>query len=137
MISVNWWAILVSSLAALLIGAFWYGPLFGQKWMHALGWDPNDKAKMEGMKRSVGAIYFWHFIGGLVMATVVAVFISRLGVMTWLGGVKLGFLAWLGFVLPIKFSDSLWGGKQALFWISCGNMLVTMLVMGAILGAWR
>ena len=137
MMSVNWWPILVSALASMAIGAFWYGPLFGQTWMRAMGWDPADKAKMEEMKKGMGMSYFWQFIASLVMAYVLVVLISRTSAMGFMGGVKLAFLAWVGFVLTIKFGDSLWGGKKDLFWISAGNMLLTMLVMGAILGAWR
>ena len=137
MMGVNWWSILVAALAAMAIGAFWYGPLFGQQWMRAMGWDPSDKAKMEAMKKGVGMSYFWQFIASLVMAYVLAVFIMKLGLVGFMGGVNVAFWAWVGFILTIKFGDSLWGGKKDLFWISSGNMLLTMLVMGAVLGSWR
>ncbi len=135
--SVNWWAIVVSALAALAIGSFWHGPLFGQQWIRAMGWDKVDKAQQEAMRRGMGMAYFWQFIASGVMAYVLALFIGRLGMWGFTGGVTVAFWAWLGFVLTIKFGDSLWGGKKELFWMSSGNMLLTMLVMGAILGAWK
>lgn len=137
MMSANWWALLVSAVAAMVVGAFWYGPLLGQQWMHAMGWDPNDKAKMEQMKKGVGLNYFWQFIASILMAYILSSFIYSMNMAGWMGGVTVAFWAWLGFVLTIKFGDSLWGGRKALFWISSGNMLITMLVMGAILGAWK
>lgn len=136
MMEVNWWAILVAAVASMVIGAFWYGPLLGQQWMHAMGWDPSDKAKMEAMKKGVGLSYFWQFVASIVMAWVLALFIGQLAMWGFMGGVKVAFWAWLGFVVTIKFSDSLWGGHKSLFWISSGNMLLTLLVMGAIIGSW-
>lgn len=133
----NWVGVIVAAIAAMVVGAFWYGPLFGQPWMRAMGWDPSDKAKMDQMKKGVGLSYVWQFIASLLMAYILTVFINSLGGMGWLDGAKVAFWAWVGFVLTIKFGDSLWGGKKDLFWISSGNMLVTMLIMGAILGAWH
>jgi hypothetical protein len=31
--------------------------------------------------------------------------------------------------------EAIWGGKWPLFWIGVGNMLITLLVTGAIIGA--
>lgn len=89
------------------------------------------------MKKGMGLMYVWQFLCSGVMAYVLSVFILSLGAMGWTGGAKVAFWIWLGFILTIKFGDSLWGGKRQLFWMSAGNTLTTMLVMGAILGAWR
>jgi hypothetical protein len=43
---------------------------------------------------------------------------------------------WLGFVVPIKLGDALWGGKMTMFWLGIGNMLLTLLAGAAIIGAW-
>jgi hypothetical protein len=48
-----------------------------------------------------------------------------------------GLLVWIGFVVPLKLGDALWGGKWPLFWIGIGYNLVYLLVAGAIIGAWR
>lgn len=32
----NWWAILVSTLVAFVLGGIWYGPLFGNLWLKEL-----------------------------------------------------------------------------------------------------
>ena len=33
----NWWAILVATVAAFVLGYVWYGPVFGKAWLVALG----------------------------------------------------------------------------------------------------
>ncbi len=36
-VGLNWWAILVATVVAFGIGGLWYGPLFGQAWLKAMG----------------------------------------------------------------------------------------------------
>jgi hypothetical protein len=47
------------------------------------------------------------------------------------------FWVWLGFVVPVKLGDAIWGGSKTLFWIGISNMFVTLLVTAAIISAWR
>jgi hypothetical protein len=47
------------------------------------------------------------------------------------------FWIWLGFYVPVKYSDKLWGGKSLrLFFIDAGHYLVMLLIMSAILVGW-
>ena len=43
---VNYWAILVSGVAAVVIGAVWYSPgVFGKAWMQLVGFKKEDMKK--------------------------------------------------------------------------------------------
>jgi hypothetical protein len=53
------------------------------------------------------------------------------------GGMLAAFIMWIGFVVPVKLGDALWGGSKKMFWLTIGNMLVTLLAAGAIIGAWN
>ena len=47
---INFWAVLVSAIATMVIGFLWYSPiLFANPWMRLMGFDPNDKAKIAEM----------------------------------------------------------------------------------------
>jgi hypothetical protein len=46
------------------------------------------------------------------------------------------FFIWLGIIVPVKVGDLVWGGNKTMFWLVVGNMLVTLLAVGAIVGAW-
>ena len=37
--NVNWLAIVAGMVANMVVGALWYGPLFGKRWMKELGDD--------------------------------------------------------------------------------------------------
>ena len=64
-LGVNLWAVLVSALATMVAGFLWYSPaLFARPWMIASGYDPNDKAKLDEMKKGAGKMYGLAFFAG-------------------------------------------------------------------------
>lgn len=133
---VNYWAVLASAVASMVIGSIWYGPLFGKLFMRETGMDKMSKEKMAAAKKTMWVSYLAQFIASLVMFYGVAVLVSSFNQMSLRGGIITGFLVWLGFVVPVKIGDVAWGGKMSLFWLNIGNMLITLLAVGAIIGAW-
>lgn len=137
MMVVNYWAVLVSAIVSMVIGSIWYGPLFGKMFMHEMGMNSWSKEKQAEMKKKMGASYAGQFVASLVMFYVLAGLIAGFNHQTVNGGLLTALIAWIGFVVPIKLGDAIWGGKATLFWLGIGNMLVTLLAAGAIIGAWR
>lgn len=133
----NYGAILVSAIASMIVGSIWYGPLFGKKFMEVMGMDKMSAEQKEAMKKSMTMTYIGQFIASLLMFFVLDWYIITSVHTGVFGGVANAFGLWLGFVVPLKLGDALWGGKMALFWLGIGNMLITFLVAGAILGGWR
>ncbi|MBP6859145.1 MAG: DUF1761 domain-containing protein [Candidatus Magasanikbacteria bacterium] len=134
---VNLWAVLVSAIVSMVIGSIWYGPLFGKKFMAAKGmaaWTPEQQA---AMKNKMIATYAAQFVASLLMFYTLAGITIGFGHATLGGGLLSGFVMWFGFVVPLKLGEELWGGKQVLFWLGIGHMLVTLLAAGAIIGIWR
>ena len=134
---INIWAVVVSAIASMVIGSIWYGPLFGKKFIYAMGMDTWTSEKQEAMKKAMWKSYVGQFIASLVMFFVMAWYITTSIHTGVFGGVANAFGLWLGFVVPLSFGNALWGGKMTIFWLTIGNMLVTLLVAGAIIGAWR
>jgi hypothetical protein len=137
MVSINYLAVLVSAVASMVIGSIWYGPLFGKKFIQASGMDTWSPEKKEAEKKKMGLTYSIQFIASLVMFCSVAKFMGGLGQMTVGGGLMVAFWVWLGFVVPVKLGDAIWGGNMTMFWLGAGNMLLTLLATGAIIGAWK
>jgi len=137
--NVNYLAVLVSAVVSMVIGSVWYGALFGKKFSQAMGMDTWSPEKKEAEKKKMGLTYFVQFVASLVMFYSLAKFMSDLGfgMMTVEGGLMVAFWVWLGFVVPVKLGDAIWGGNMTLFWIGAGNMLLTLLATGAIIGAWK
>ncbi len=120
----------------MVIGSIWYGPLFGKKFMAAMGMDKWTPEQQAAMKKKMWMSYAGQFIASLVMFYVLAGIIVGFAQIGWANGAMSGFIMWFGFVLPVKVGDVLWGGNKTLFWLESLNMLVTLLAAGAIIGAW-
>ncbi len=139
----NWLAVLVAAIATMIVGFIWYSnPMFGKAWMRVIGVDPSDKEQVEKIQKAAGPLYGFMFIGSLVAAYVLSIFISGLGAMGASGGMKVAFWVWLGFIATVKFGDALFSGKtpsirKTMFWTGAGFQLASFLAMGAILGAWK
>lgn len=132
---VNLVTILVAAIAYMVVGFLWYGPLFGKVWMKAMGITASD---MEKNKDKMGMIYGLTSLAALVTSYVLAHFIFYAGEKTALGGAKIAFWVWVGFVVTKSIVDTLFENKKwDIFYLNMGYQLVGLLVMGAILGVWR
>lgn len=142
MVPVNYLAIIVSAVAAMVLGFLWFGPLFGKEWIRLMG-IPDEKVaemKAKGMK-SMASTYAFQAAGALLMAFVLAhalifasTYLKAEGISA---GLQAGFWNWLGFVAPVTLGSVLWEGKPWKLWVlNAGYYLVTLLVMGVILALW-
>src|SRR6202171_3513439 len=135
---INFWAVLVSAIATMVIGFLWYSPmLVANPWMRLMGIDPNDKAKLAEMQKGAGKIYGLAFVASIASAVVLAKIIELASVITISYGMKIGFAVWLGLVNTAQLSGALFGKQPTkLYLINTGYKLVCSLVMGAILAKW-
>ncbi len=136
---VNLWSVLVAAVSTMVVGFLWYSPLlFARPWMVAMGYDPDDKARMEAdaEERRQELRHLFHrqpwyrpsfWARSLQITTVNTV----------LYGMKVGFAIWLGFVTTVQLTAKLFGNQSTrLYLINTGYQLVCYLVMGAILAVW-
>ena len=137
LMGVNLLAVLLAAVATMVVGFIWYSPmLFARPWTIAMGYDPDDKAKMDEMRKSAGPLYAISMLASLLAAFILGKVIFGLTVDTALYGAKVGFGVWLGFVMTVQLTDMLFGKRPLkLFLINTGYQLVCYVAMGAIIGA--
>jgi hypothetical protein len=105
--------------------------------MVAMGYDPDDKAKVDAMRKSAGKSYAISLVASLVTAFVLGKIIYVTTVNTAIYGMKVGFAVWLGFVTTVQLTAKLFGKESTkLYLINTGYQLVCYLTMGAILAVW-
>jgi hypothetical protein len=130
--SVNWLAVVVCVIVAMISGFVWYHPkLFFPAWWEGLGksGQPGDPNPM---------IFVFTIIAALVQAVFVALMVNLMGSTSAASGALAGFMLWLGFVAPTSLVNKLFAGYGVRVWaIEAGNHLVNLLLFGAILGAWH
>jgi len=135
----NYIAILILSLVSFLGGAFWYGPLFGKLWMKIHWEKPPTEQEQKEMMRSMWKMFLMEYIASVLMIFSLACLI---GVLPGYSGMMIGFLAWLGFVVPMTISTIIWGGDKRKYWcqkilVSVSYRLVIFILAGYILSLWR
>ncbi|MEK9155018.1 MAG: DUF1761 domain-containing protein [Patescibacteria group bacterium] len=137
-IDVNGWAVLVGSVAAMVLGFVWYMPaVFGKIWMEGTS---RTVTGIEQAKKTMNMnlIFGLQFVGWLLGAYVLAHFAGYAGATTAVAGAQAGFWAWLGFVMPVNLGATLWDRHSwGSFAVTTGYNLVSLLIIGAIIGAWR
>ncbi len=129
LMALNWLAILIATVVAFVLGGLWYGPLFGQAWMDALG-------KTEDDIEPTASPFVISFFTALLTCIVVAALMLALGIGTVIGGAVFGLVVGIGFIATAMASDSAfcgWGVR--LFLIQAGYRVAYSVLMGAIIGA--
>ena len=137
--SLNWLAILVAAVVTMILGFLWYSPLlFAKAWTREMGYDLNDKAKMDEMRKSVGPAYAGSFVASLISAFTLALILHGMRAESLHFGIMASFHIWLGFVATVQFTGALFAKQSMkLFAINTGYQLVCFLAMGAILVLWK
>lgn len=130
-VQINWLAVLAASLVGFVVGAIWYGPVFGKTWMGLVGLTEADAGKV-----SMPKIYGICFVLQLIMAFNLAMFIG--GQATVMTGTLYGFLAGFGWVALAFAVNALFEQKPVKYMlINGGYWSVVFTLMGLILGAWH
>jgi hypothetical protein len=130
--AVNWLAVIAAALSAFILGGIWYSPvLFGNAWMK------ENRFTLETVKAgNKTKIFGWSLLLTLIMAVNLAMFLNTPD-MTFLQGLTYGLLAgvWVFCGIAIVALFELKGWLYIL--VNGGYCLVSLGLMGAILGAWR
>src|ERR1700682_4177950 len=106
--NLNWLALLVAAHSTVVVGFLCYSPiLFAKPWMREMGYDPNDKAKVQEMQKSAGPAYGGSFVARLVSAFTLALILPGLRAENLHFGVMVGFHVWLGFVATVQLTGVL------------------------------
>lgn len=123
-------AILLATFAKMAIGAIYYSPkVLGETWLTLSRHNKNDLQMTPTTWVGTLAI-------ALVTAVILAAFIQVSGERGWQAGACVGFTAWLGFVATTTFNAVLFSKQSIKLWLlHNGDMLLALLVMGAILGS--
>ena len=126
----NWWAILLATGAAFALGGLWYGPMFGQAWLRALGKTAEDLQPSP-------TPFVVSFFAALLSCVVLAAIMKGLVLNTIGGGLLIGGLVGVGFIAASMASDSAFcRSGMPLFLVQSGYRVLYSIIMGGILGAW-
>lgn len=126
---VEWLAVLIAVVAYQALGFLWYGPLFGTRWLQAMGKTREDiGANSTPIVISVVASIMTAIALSVVMATTDAE--------TAADGALLGAIAGIGFSATTTITaDAYQGTNPTVTWLYVVYQVLSFVIMGAILGA--
>ena len=124
-------AIIVAAVVNMIIGMAWYSQyLFGNLWLKLIG------KKQQELMKDASRTYSASTVAALVTSAMLAFFTRLAQASSVMDGMRIGFLAWLGFVATSTLSAYLFEGRPMKLYIIYNTyQLVAFLAMGAILGA--
>jgi hypothetical protein len=136
---INYLAIVIAAILAMVIGAIWYGPLFGKTWLKVIGADINDLEQRKKMQKSAGPLYAVQFILTLFQVLVLAHLIADT---TTVNGLERSLWIWAAFVMPVIAGTAMWNNDSkkiswARFLIQSGYQLTIFIVFGLLLTYWK
>jgi len=135
--NINWLAVLVAAVATFFLGGVWYTALFGKLWQRLNGYSDEKVKAMQ--KARPPQVFFGVMIASyLLLAAVIAVLFSSLGVSTAAAGATVGLLLWAGPAAAIGLTSWIASDKPiGVYAIDLAYQLIFLVMMGAILGGWR
>lgn len=130
---VNVLGVVVSAVAAMVVGFIWFSPpLFEKVWLAEIGRSREEVAADSPIKFLVG------FIGALLEAYILSALMNIMGEPSISMGVLVAVVIWVSFVATTSAANFAFAGRPFRLWlIENGNHLVTLLTIGAIVGAWQ
>lgn len=136
---INYLAVLVASILSMVLGALWYGPLFGKKWMQIIGAKPMTEAEKKQMQKQAMPLYLVQFLLTLFQVYVLAQYIAG---WTDASGIENSLWIWAAFVMPTVAGASMWNNDSkeiawSRFLIQGGYQLVLFVIFGLVLGMWK
>ncbi|MBP9771502.1 MAG: DUF1761 domain-containing protein [Candidatus Pacebacteria bacterium] len=138
MFEINYLAILVSGVVAMIVGGLWYGPLFGKQWMTLMGMNCDPASITPEQKKQMYKSYAFMFVGSLVMAFVFSTTLAAFGAVGASMALQGAFWTWLGFFVPVLMGSVLWEMKPwKLFFINAGHYLISLAITALILTLWQ
>lgn len=130
--NINWFAVLVAGISAFVLGGVWYSPaLFGNAWMK-----DSNLSEEEIKKGNKGKIFGATAIFSLLMASNLSMFLNAPDTdLQW--GIAAGFLAGIWTFCAIAIHSLFELKSWRLIFINGGYSMVSLALMGAIIGLWR
>ncbi len=128
----NYLAVVVAGFVPMIVGALWYGPLFGKRWLDLMGTTQEEIAKDFNPLKTYGVSFL------LALATAFGLAVLLEGRSGALSGVHAALVAIIAFVLPVGYqSVAFEKRKAALFTLNLGFNLVAITGQAVLLSLWK
>lgn len=133
--NLNWWAVLVSLGAVILVGSLWYANfLFGKAWVAAVGKTRIELQQGRTMLWLALTTLFW----SALLVLTIAVLEQFMVIDGWQDGLVLGLLLGFGIAVASGNLHALLENRfNSLVWITSGHNVLMCIIPAVILAIWQ
>jgi hypothetical protein len=136
-ISSNRLAIVVAAIVSFLFEAIWF-TVFMNSWLEGIGRTKESPVSASTTTVTRGLQYATALICSLIAATVLSIAIQATGQLTVLRGVLCAILVWIGFIATSWAKEYIFEVRTIeIFAINTGYSLIDLMLICAIVGAWK
>jgi len=130
----NWVAVLVAAIASFLFEALWFS-LFMNQWLAGIG---RTKEWLTASGLNPAIQYGTAILCAVIAAAVLSLCIQASGEHSARRGVLVGAIVWLGFVATTWATAYIFEVRTLqIYAINAGFWLFDLMLIGAIVGAWK
>jgi hypothetical protein len=132
---INWLAVLLAAVSSMVVGAVWYAmPVFGKKWMGLVGLTSENMRATAVLPLVLTFIVSFFTAAVLAGSAAIAQHFYQGDFL--LNAVLTAVILWIGFTAARLLTHDLFERRPGtLTAINMGHELVTVVVMGLIIGA--
>jgi hypothetical protein len=128
----NWWAVVVATIAWFAFSAIWYSiPPLSKAWANAAGVDTT------GDGPPLALLFIPTLIGYFVTTVVIGLLVAGVGAETVSDGIVLGVVLGIGFGMVGALVNQVYESKGSAYFLINGlNAVIAFAIVGAILAVW-
>jgi Protein of unknown function (DUF1761) len=131
----NWVAILVAAIVSFLFEALWFSAFMTQ-WLAGIGRTTEWLHSAAGYNPALQ--YGTAIICSIIAAAVITICIQASGEQTARRGILCAAVVWFGFVATTWAKEYIFEVRTIeIFAINAGYSLIDLMIIGAIVGAWK
>jgi hypothetical protein len=133
-VQIDWLGIVVATVAAMVIGSVWYSKwLLGPMWQKLVG-VKDSEMKMNAAPAMTAAVVLT-LLTAYVLNHLIYVAHAYYDYSWVQSGLTTAFWVWLGIAFPFQWMSGMFENRRRkLIVLNLSNQLITLLVMGAIIG---
>jgi hypothetical protein len=134
----NYWAVPVAAAVPFGLGLVWYSTLFRDQWLGAVGKSVDELSGTPAVGYLISGVTALALgVTALALSYVLGLLVHWADADDLFKGAFVGFVVWLVFVAATSGVNAIFAGRPRTLWlIDAGYWLVSLVLMGAILGGW-
>lgn len=133
---INYWAVILATLSSMVVGSIWYTPkVFGTRWAKLAGVDMNRPGASALVPILVTLLV--SFVTAWVLAGAITIAWSFYEGSYLIAALFTAVIMWAGFTAARFITHDAFEGRPSnLTVLNIAHELVTLVVMGLIIGVW-